>query len=595
MAKKKLAIIMAVLFIFSMFPGFAWAANVSLNLTANSAQVGDSINASGTADADTWVSINVWDSSQNLVVFDAVKSDSSGNYTCTFKVPNVANGNILTVVAGYGSNVARKTLSIGAGGGGLVDVTGVRLNKSGATINEGGSETLLATVAPADASNQAVSWSSNKEAVATVDGNGKVSGVAAGTATITVSTLDGNKTASCDVTVTKQETATSGGSITITTDIPVIITVPQGVSSSITVTPNAALPLVEVNSDKVNMTITPGTQVNGSNTIKLPEVMPSSSVTLAAAQQVDLVIKLGSDLGTITFTKPVRLVLKGQGKKSAGFIDNNGNFQAISILSSLTGLISDADVDAADIALSNAGVQQGAVVSGSDLIVWTKHFTKFVAYTPAAAPGGGGGGGGGVTPNKEEQKEVKEPDVNEPAVNSHNLNILAFNDIEGHWAQAKIKSLQEKGMITGYSDNTFRPDKTITRAEFLAMIVKAFKLTGTEGTAFSDTVNHWAKDVISIAVHNGIASGYDKNSFGPDDPITREQMAVIIALVKNLNNNGSGKAFTDADLISAWAKVSVDTVTASGLMTGYQDNTFDPKKSATRAEAVVVICNLVIQ
>ncbi|MEN6390016.1 MAG: S-layer homology domain-containing protein [Syntrophomonas sp.] len=599
MAKKKLAIIIAFLFVFSMFPGSAWAANVSLNLTANIAAVGDSISASGTADANTWVSIDVWDSAQNLVVFDAVKSDSSGNYTCTFKVPKLTTGNLLTVVAGYGSNVDRKTLTIGSGGGGgQAAVTGVSLNKSSTIIIEGANETLLAKVVPTDACNQAVSWSSDKEAVATVDENGKVSGVAAGTATITVKTQDGDKKATCVVTVTKQETATNGGSIAIATDIPVTITVPQGVNSSITVTQNADLPRVEVNSDKVDMTILPGTQVSGSNTITLPEVLPSSSVNLAAAQQVDLVIKVGSDLGTITFTKPVRLVLKGQGQKSAGFIDNNGNFQAISILASLVGLTSDADVDAANIALSNAGVQQGAVVSGSDLIVWTKHFTKFVAYTPAATSGGGnsgggGGGGGGsvtTTTKKEEPKEVKESDVKAP-----NPHVTAFNDIQGHWAQAKIISLQEKGIITGYPDNTFRPDNSITRAEFLTMIIKAFNLTGTDGTTFSDTINHWARDVISIAVHNKIASGYDQNSFGPNDPITREQMAVIIAMVKNLNNNGSGKTFTDSELISAWARSSVDAVTASGLMTGYQDNTFDPKKSATRPEAAVVIYNLIDQ
>jgi len=80
-------------------------------------------------------------------------------------------------------------------------VTGVSLNKTTATLTAGGSETLTATVAPADAANQNVTWSSDKPGVATVDQSGKVTAVAPGAATITVKTEDGGKTASCSVTV----------------------------------------------------------------------------------------------------------------------------------------------------------------------------------------------------------------------------------------------------------------------------------------------------------------------------------------------------------------------------------------------------------
>ena len=82
-----------------------------------------------------------------------------------------------------------------------VTVTGVSLNKTTLTLNIGASETLTATVAPADAANKKVTWMSGNEAVATVDANGKVTGVKAGEATITVTTEDGGKTASCRVTV----------------------------------------------------------------------------------------------------------------------------------------------------------------------------------------------------------------------------------------------------------------------------------------------------------------------------------------------------------------------------------------------------------
>lgn len=84
-----------------------------------------------------------------------------------------------------------------------VPVTGVSLNKTETTIAAGASETLTATVAPSNATNKAVTWATSDAKIATVDNAGKVTGVAAGTATITVKTADGGKTATCQVTVTE--------------------------------------------------------------------------------------------------------------------------------------------------------------------------------------------------------------------------------------------------------------------------------------------------------------------------------------------------------------------------------------------------------
>ena len=91
-----------------------------------------------------------------------------------------------------------------------VKVTGVKLNKATLTLIEGASETLTATVAPADATNQKVTWKSSDAAVASVDANGKVTGVKAGEATITVTTDDGGKTATCKVTVSDKEVKVTG-------------------------------------------------------------------------------------------------------------------------------------------------------------------------------------------------------------------------------------------------------------------------------------------------------------------------------------------------------------------------------------------------
>ena len=120
-------------------------------------------------------------------------------------IPANANGFRVVRRAGTSTQVNSITLTLGEGGSVTppdpVAVTGVSLNKNATTIAIGANETLTATITPANADNQAVTWSSNNTAVASVDQTGKVTGVSAGTATITVTTQDGNKTATCTVTV----------------------------------------------------------------------------------------------------------------------------------------------------------------------------------------------------------------------------------------------------------------------------------------------------------------------------------------------------------------------------------------------------------
>ena len=101
-----------------------------------------------------------------------------------------------------------------------IAVTGVSLNKSTLSLEEGGSESLVATVSPSNASNKAVNWKSSATGVATVDGNGKVTAVKAGSATITVTTSDGSKTATCEVKVSAKIIPVT--SVSLTPDMAII-------------------------------------------------------------------------------------------------------------------------------------------------------------------------------------------------------------------------------------------------------------------------------------------------------------------------------------------------------------------------------------
>ena len=168
---------------------------------------------------------------------------------------------------------------------------------------------------------------------------------------------------------------------------------------------------------------------------------------------------------------------------------------------------------------------------------------------------------------------------------------VVLTDISGHWAEANIKELIALGAIGGYPDGTFKPDNSITRAEFVSILVKAFELESQSEKYFADTVNHWAAKAISTAAYHGIINGYGDNEFRPDEYITREQMAMMIMQAAKLAPVIEEIAFTDNSRISPWARESLATAVKNGIINGYPNNTVCPQGNATRAEAVTVIVN----
>lgn len=194
----------------------------------------------------------------------------------------------------------------------------------------------------------------------------------------------------------------------------------------------------------------------------------------------------------------------------------------------------------------------------------------------------GGGSSGGSNEDNDVENDV--PDDDE-------IEIKYPTDIEGHWAEENIKGLIKLNAIVGYPNNTFKPNNNITRAEFATILVKAFDLESKSTTIFNDTIDHWAKEYISVAAGNGIILGYGENLFGPDDLITREQMAVMIVKSMKIDLSSNDTLFVDSTKVSEWAQEYVSTAVNSEVIVGYPDKTFKPQANATRAEAVTVIMN----
>lgn len=164
-----------------------------------------------------------------------------------------------------------------------------------------------------------------------------------------------------------------------------------------------------------------------------------------------------------------------------------------------------------------------------------------------------------------------------------------FSDINGHWAEKEITQLVNKGFLSGYPDQTFKPNQTISRAEFASILVKVLNLKEVDdGKVFNDTSNHWAQGAIMTAHSYGIINGYNESTFGVNDPITREQLAAMIVKAFKLKYIKPIKTFKDGEKTSKWAVEAVETAIGEAIMGGYEDGSIKPQGNATRGEAVAI-------
>ncbi|MHA2856318.1 S-layer homology domain-containing protein, partial [Paenibacillus lautus] len=173
---------------------------------------------------------------------------------------------------------------------------------------------------------------------------------------------------------------------------------------------------------------------------------------------------------------------------------------------------------------------------------------------------------------------------------------ISFTDISGHWAEVSIKEAVREGIVAGYPDETFKPGNTVTRAEFSVMLMNALKSTdaGAE-LIFTDTawIGDWAKKAVSQAVQAGIIRGYQDGSFRPNAKMTRAEMAAMIANALELTNKDiPTTSFSDDKAIPDWAKSSVEALKELGIVKGIGAGEFNPSAQTTRAEAVIVLMNM---
>lgn len=103
-----------------------------------------------------------------------------------------------------------------------------------------------------------------------------------------------------------------------------------------------------------------------------------------------------------------------------------------------------------------------------------------------------------------------------------------LQDIEGHWAEEEMETLINAGLVSGYIDQTFRPDSLVTRGEFASILDKLGELDKEEGVSFIDTGGHWARDSIARVAKKGWITGYKDQSFRPDNNLSRAEFITVV-------------------------------------------------------------------
>lgn len=170
-----------------------------------------------------------------------------------------------------------------------------------------------------------------------------------------------------------------------------------------------------------------------------------------------------------------------------------------------------------------------------------------------------------------------------------------FSDVDaGDWYAEAAVYCRDNGLMSGTGGSTFSPDTPMTRGMLVTVL---YRLAGSPslenenlGYPFADVPgDSWYADGVYWARLNGVVSGYSDSAFGPNDPLTREQLATILWRYAGSPEVEIGASFADENDIASWAASAVDWAQESGYVSGVGGNRFDPDGTATRAQVAVIL------
>lgn len=448
----------------------------------------------------------------------------------------------------------------------VVSVTDVALDQTTLTLytnKEPQTATLTAIVQPADATDKTVRWQSSDTAVAAVDGGGHVTALGNGTATITVTTNEGGKQATCVVTVQTYTSSSGGGGSSYTAPDPKNSYTSTGDRISQSVSRYDLQWMINhvkrltLSCDKASMTF---------ETAALKAILAAVPATVGnitfAAAPAD--ISAFPDAAKLIDSRPVydfTISYKdGNGKVITATVNFPAGSAAVTLnytpaAGETTGSLFMVYVDkkGAVTWLDKSSYDSGKVLADA------LHFSTYgVAY--------------------------KAP-------------VPVFTDITNHWAKVDIEFVTARGLLTGTGKNTFSPDATMTRGMFVTALGR---LAGVDPEKyrtgrFTDvSAGSYYAPYVEWAASKGIVTGTGESAFSPDAAITREQMAVIMQRYSDklgyaLPVAREAEHFADENQITGGMKDAVRAMQQAGIMSGKGGYRFAPKDTAKRAEASAVL------
>ena len=508
-----------------------------------------------------WTNVGSATSSNTYTVDNTTTSMSSYQYRCV--VSNSA-GSVTSSAA---------TLTVNP-----VSVTGVSLNKKILSLYTGNSETLTATVEPSNATNKYVTWSSDKPEVATVE-NGKVTAKAAGTATITVTTEDGEKTATCTVTVTDKTYSITANTTAL--DFGSVYTgyaQPAAQTVTLTNTGNQSVTLVQPTAENFEIgklsetTLEPNASATFTIQPKdnLPRGSYSEQITITGDNNVSETLTASFTVKeppyTGKYSYEVSTSVGDHGSLTVDRYATEGEKVTITVTPDEAYKLDDLSV--------TAGGKEVTLTAGGD---GTFSFTMPSADVKISAT------------------FAEDPDWTEPEEPATDVSDLFIDIARDAWYKDAVQYAYDNGLMTGVSATEFDPEATTTRAMIVSMLARLEGVESAESAGFADVAaDDWYATAVNWAAASGITSGTGDGNFSPNTAITREQMAAILMNYaqykgQDVSARATLDTYNDATAISSWANDVMSWAVAEGLLTGVTADTLQPQGAATRAQVAAIL------
>ena len=189
---------------------------------------------------------------------------------------------------------------------------------------------------------------------------------------------------------------------------------------------------------------------------------------------------------------------------------------------------------------------------------------------------------------------AEDPDwtPDEPEEPSTDVSEIFIDVAPNAWYKDAVQYAYDSGLMTGVSANEFAPEATTTRAMIVSILARLENVTSAESAGFADVSDEWFATAVNWAASVGVVNGFEDNTFRPNDPITREQLAAILmnySAWKGEDVSARADLSGYRDQPSTWAEEAISWSVAEGLLTGVTADTLQPQGAATRAQVAAIL------